>query len=453
MEQSMNPISFDEFFHNAPPSINLDAIRREWLALSAPYDVNQWRLPLPLWAQRFYNDSGDQTWEILQQEPTLANLSKPICIYIHTPFCSSKCGFCDSYSFRLKNHKAERIEQYIDYLCAELRMWSALGNLRHCPVSTVHIGGGTPTYLGEAGLTRLVEWCRESFAITPATEWALESTIESLTPGMIATMHDLGYRRLHIGVQSLETKVRAEIGRRNTPAEVLNCITKTLAMGWIVSVDLICGLPFQTLKGHIEGIEALIAAGVDGFSLYELLIYPQNHKWAVKNSLIQRNHLPNYFLFQAGAHVLADHGYGKNLFNHWVNARDANIYFTFPTRGEDCLAVGALADGVFGNYHYRHLGYALYLKAAQVGFPGLAGGLRRTALEDRIFPLTTAILSGRVPPGYTPYFQLPGANGVPLIEHWLANALIETTPNGGLQLTTNGSWFAGNIVEEINQFI
>lgn len=150
----------------------------------------------------------------------------------------------------------------VDHLCYELRLWSEQGNLHRRPVSTVHLGGGTPTFLGETGLTRVVECCRECFHVSSDTEWALEATVESLTTGMIAAMHALGFRRLHIGVQSLEDPVRAEIGRRRPAAEVLEKVEATLARGWVVSVDLLCRLPLQTLEGFVAGIETLTAAGV-----------------------------------------------------------------------------------------------------------------------------------------------------------------------------------------------
>jgi coproporphyrinogen III oxidase-like Fe-S oxidoreductase len=439
----MNPGPFDDYFRHAPPALNLDELRREWLALEAPYDVNRWRLPLPPWAERGYDQTGPQAWDMLRHdlaESSAADAAKPLCIYLHVPFCSRKCGFCDSYSFKLGGHQADAIQQYVDRLCYELRLWSAQGSLSKRPVSTVHMGGGTPTFLGEAALTQLVECCRECFAISPATEWALESTVEALTPGMIATMHTLGYRRLHIGVQSLQDPVRAEIGRHRSRADVLECIESTLALGWIVSVDMVCGLPFQTFEGFIDDLETLITAGINGFSLYELLIYPQNRRWAESHNLTRRSHVSNFFMLTAGASLLETRGFGKNLFNHWADARDANIYFTFPTRGEDLLAVGTIADGVFGDYHYRHPRYAPYLRESQAGLPGLIGGLRRNALEKRVQPLTTSILSGFIE---SPL--LPDS----LATRWLQNALVKPDPRGGLALTYSGAWFAGNLIADV----
>ncbi len=448
----INSEVFNTFFHNAPAGLDIEALRQDWLALHPAYDVGNSVLPLPLWAQRPYDNSSHEAWEFLRNSLNLADPAKPFCIYLHIPFCSIKCDFCDSYSFKLGSHQAERISEYVNRLCYEMRLWSEQGNLRHRPVSTVHMGGGTPTFLGEAGLSQLVECCKECFAVSPDTEWALESTVASLTPSMIETMHDLGYRRLHIGVQSLQNRVRDAIGRQRTSNEVLERIEAALAREWVVSVDLICGLPHQTLAGFIADIEVLVGLGINGFSLYELQIYPQNYKWAEKHGLTARNHIPNYFLFLAGTSVLEGQGYTKNLFNHWADTRDKNIYFTFPTRGEDLLAVGCIADGVFGDYHYRHPRYAPYLRSSHSGRPGLEGGLQQNVFEKRLQPLTTAILSGTIAPDLLPSVQIPTANSEALlIERWLACKLVKADTNDSLRLTANGSWFAGNILAELNE--
>ena len=437
----------DAWLRHVPRSVDAETIRRAWRALSRPYDVNSWRLPLPVWAQRPLEESGREAWQTLGADLSRAASAPGICIYIHVPFCTSKCGFCDSYSFRLGSHREERVAEYVGLLCEELRQWAELGRLRDRPVSTVHLGGGTPTCLGEEGLARLVACCRAGFNTSVETEWALEATVESLTPGMIDALHDLGFRRLHVGVQSLEDPARVAIGRRRPSAEAVEKVAATKARGWVVSVDLLCGLPNQTLTGFIGGIETLIDAGVDGFSLYELLIYPQNRRWAQEHDLTERDHLPNFLMFLAGANVLESHGYGRNLFNHWAGPRDRNVYFTFPTRGEDCLAIGPIADGVFGDYHYRHLRYAPYLEAARSGQPGLEGGLRRTAVETRMQPLVTELLSGRLASEEWPDLRDP--EGDRLLDRWQANALVETDAAGDHRLTASGAWFAGNLVAEL----
>ncbi len=439
------------FNQDCPPNL-LDTARIEqaWSALRGDYDINGWKLPLPFWGHRGYDHVGDQAWDVLQDDLQRESSGRAMCIYMHVPFCSSKCSFCDSYSFALGSGQAERKAQYVDTLCAELDLWSRVGDLNRRAVSSVHLGGGTPTFLGEELLSRLVYRCIDQFNVSDQTEWALESSASALTPGMIAAMQALGFRRLHVGVQTLEDPVRRRIGRRQPAAEVLRVIRETVGLGWIVSVDLIVGLPGQTVTGVLDGLQALLDAGVSGVSLYELLIYPQNQKWAARHNLLERDHLPNYLMFQAAAQVLEARGLRKNLFNHWADERDRNVYFTFPLRGEDLLAAGCLADGVFGDYHYRHYGYAEYQRIAGSVRPGLMGGLRRSAHEKMLHPLILAVQSARIgAPAAAQIAALAAPGGRPLLEHWLAHGLVEPGARGEYHLTTNGSWFAGNMIAEL----
>ncbi|MGA2471705.1 MAG: radical SAM protein [Solirubrobacteraceae bacterium] len=428
--------------------VDVESVQAQWDALAPPYDVERWLIPLPLWATRDYDHDGPAAWDVLRTDLALADPDRPLCIYIHVPFCSTKCHFCDSYSFRLPSTRDGEKQRYVRQLCDELRLWSEQGSLASRPVSTVHLGGGTPTFIGTDLLGELCECCRSHFNTSPSTEWALESTAHSLTPEMIDAMGEFGFDRLHIGVQSLEDPVREIIGPRCPADEALGRIAETLGLGWIVSVDMVCGLPLQTIPSFARDIETLIAMGVDGVSLYELLIYPQNRRWAAAQHLTGRSHLVNYLTFQLAAAILERNGYRKNTFNHWAGSRDDNRYFTFPARDEDCLAVGTIADGVFGEYHFRHPRYAAYLRAASASSPGLEGGLRRTAYESEMHALTVAITSGRIPKNLMPYL-LERANGAPLRDSWVALRLVAETDDGGLSLLANGSWFAGNMIKDL----
>lgn len=442
----------NEYLKQLSSVVDVDHIRHQWMSLSPPYDVDNWMLPLPLWAKRSFDLSPSAAWQALKTELQISDPQKPFCIYIHIPFCTKKCDFCDSYSFKVGSHKEEVIKKYVDRLCDELILWSEQGNLSDRPVSTVHLGGGTPNFVGSAALKRILECCKTNFNVSPQTEWALEATVEALSPETIDVMDELGFRRLHVGVQSLQEDVRSVIGRRRPSHEVLEKIHNILELDWIVTVDLLCGLPFQTIDSLITDIKTLAAAGVNGFSLYELLIYPQNARWAQRHQLVNRSHLPNYFAFQAGALILEELGYEKNLFNHWADDRDKNIYFTFPTRKEDCLAIGTIADGIFGNLHYRHPKYAPYMRTSKLGFPGLEGGLRQTAYENLLNPFITAILSGWIKSDVISQFaKLANDQTEFLLDHWQKLNLVEARANSGLRLTANGSWFAGNMVSEVTQ--
>jgi oxygen-independent coproporphyrinogen-3 oxidase len=434
-----------------PPEVDWDAIQAEWAMLQPPYDIDARRLPLPVWARRGLSENGPATWAAVRAELSQTSPQKAFCIYIHIPFCAQKCAFCDCYSFRLGQRQAEHIEKYVAALEREIRLWSQAGTLAQRPVSTVHFGGGTPAFIGETAFQRLVDSVHHNFNTDTRTEWALETTSSELTEGMFDLLASLGFTRLHLGVQSLDDAIRQRLNRREPATTVMGKLSKALSLGWITSVDLIYGLPSQTLASLLDDIHALADLGMDGFSLYELQRSPNNRRFIEQNGLAYRERIIDYLLFQSAAQILAGLGYRKTLFNHFARARDANLYFTFPERGEDCLALGTIADGVFNDYHYRHPVYAAYRQVVTADFPGLQGGIRLSPRESQIAPLETAILSGRLPAGE--FAQILGRERAEsLLQHWADAGLITLDPQkaGQLRLTSSGSWFAGEMLAELD---
>jgi oxygen-independent coproporphyrinogen-3 oxidase len=435
----------DQLLRATPSGVDVDAIRQEWLALQPPYYIADRHLPMPVWARRPFTETGEQAWQTLCRDVPGMDPSRAFCIYVHVPFCASRCHFCDCYSFRLGAHQEQHINGYLDLLEREMRLWSGLGTLAARPVSTVHFGGGTPTFLGIRPFERLVRLCRTHFADGPETEWALESTVFDLAPEMLSFLRDLGFTRLHIGVQTLQDEVRQILNRRATGDAVLATIAGAIELGWIVSVDLVYGLPGQTLDGLLNDIRCLVSAGVNGFSLYELQLSSRNQKFAQQHGLDKRDRQLNYLLSLAAARLLVELGYRKTLFNHYADDRDTNLYFTFPARGEDCLALGTVADGYLSDYHYRHPEYAAYRRTVSESFPGLQGGLRRNGVENHLQPLTVAMLAGSIPPSL---FADPASRT--LRHDWERSRLLVGDPEtGNLCLTGNGSWFVGNMISDL----
>ena len=448
----MNALFFDQFFEGTPPGLALEPIRAAWQALPAGRVIEQRRPPVPIWARRGLTETGPEAWTAVQATAATVDPARPLCIYVHVPFCARKCAFCDCYSFRLEQHVEREVSSYLGRLEHELELWSRVPGLARRPVSTVHLGGGTPTFLGRPGLTRLCRALRAHFAVGPQTEWALESTSSELEPAVFSALAELGFARLHVGVQSLETAARQAIGRREPAAAVLDKLAHALSLGWVVSVDLIYGLPGQTLAGWLADLSTLAAAGVDGLSLYELQVSPRNRAFAQQHGCLgPEARWGNYLLLQAASQTLAARGYRKTLFTHFAGARDHDLYFRFPERGEDCLALGAIADGVFGDYHYRHPEYAAYLRSVGADFPGLQGGLRRTPRENQLWPLEVAVLSARLASDVL--VAVLGANQAQaMLEAWEAGGLIAIQANGtGWALTANGSWFAGEMLAELGR--
>jgi coproporphyrinogen III oxidase-like Fe-S oxidoreductase len=440
---------FDRFFRSAPAEVDAESIRQAWLALPSAYQIDDRHLPLPVWARRGLTESGEQAWHTLRRDLGGAGAALPYCIYVHIPFCASRCAFCDCYSFAVRKHRERFVERYLDLLAQEMRLWSGLDGLAGRPVSTVHFGGGTPTFLDRGGFGRLVRGVQDHFGTDTHTEWALETTSSEFDDGMMSALGEWGFTRLHMGVQSLEDGVRDIIGRREPARVVLDKIARAVEAGWIVSVDLILGLPRQTLEGVVGDISGLEGVGVDGFSLYELQRSSRNRRFIARHGLAEQGRLGAYFLMQAASRLLAGLGYRKTLFNHFARERDTNLYFTFPERGEDCLALGTIADGVFGDYHYRHPEYKAYAQGVGGTSPGLEGGLRRTKQESQLFPLEVALLAARLPPSL--FCGVLGSRRAERLLRWWQEATLVTpcADPDALALTGNGSWFVAQMMGDL----
>jgi oxygen-independent coproporphyrinogen-3 oxidase len=288
---------------------------------------------------------------------------------------------------------------------------------------------------------------RERLGISAGTEWAIESRTSLLAGEHLDRLRRWGFRRLHVGIQTLEDEARKLIGRREPGETAARRVASALAAGFTVSADILFGLPRQTLCGLIATLDRLVALGVHGFSLYSLHVSARNRRFLERIVDPAAGPLRDYVLFQAASQCLARNGYRKNHFTHFARIEDRNLYYTHPQREEDLLGLGPTADGVFGSYHYRHPELEEYLRGAGNGGVALEGGLRESPLERRIRPAAAQLMGGRVSAE-----ALQAAGATSLLEPWSRCALIEGEPAGtGFSLTANGSWFVSDMLDELSQ--
>ena len=434
------------YLKELPSDINADAIISQWEAVHNVYSIADRTMPSPVWAERDFDDNGLEAWQRLQREIPSNDATGAMAMYIHVPFCDRRCGFCDCYSLPLGEHQREKNEdQYTQALFAEMAAWAQIVPLAQRPVSTIHFGGGTPNCLHPDRFAQIVDRCRQYFHIIPETEWALESTSSLLTEQHLRHLQSLGFTRLHIGVQTLEEPLRYRLGRRETGHAILQKISQSLKLGFITSVDIIYGLPGQTAKSLINTLKLLIDVGIHGVSLYRLNRSRRNQNFLKKFRDFPNDVLHDYVLFQIANQMLGQAGYRKNHFTHFALPEDRNLYYTHAKRGEDLLALGPTADGVFGDYHYRHSEYQLYVSGLYSEIPVLEGGLAETPTELSLRPVITALMTGSVTQLMIEEFPLEF-----LLERWTEAALL-TKFHHTYMLTANGSWFISTMISELKR--
>jgi len=201
---------------------------------------------------------------------------RPLSIYLHVPFCTTRCGYCDfnTYTAAELGPGASRTS-YVDTAIAELDLAVRVLGPDAPEVSTVFVGGGTPTLLPPADLGRLVTAVRQRFGLTGDAEVTTESNPESVTAEDLVRLRQVGFTRISFGMQSAVPHVLAVLDRVHSPGRVAQAVVDARCAGFDqVSLDLIYGTPGESEADWETSLDAALAARPDHVSAYALIVEP-----------------------------------------------------------------------------------------------------------------------------------------------------------------------------------
>ncbi len=188
-------------------------------------------------------------------------------IYIHVPFCMSKCNYCAFYSFACRTPDWQ---QYANNICSELRFWSE--KLGHVDIPTIFFGGGTPSLMPVQVFEQIINCVNSCFKVDENCEITLESNPKTLDNNKLKDFVSIGMNRLSVGVQSLHDTELQFLGRRHTVSDAIKLLDNAQNIGLHVSADFIYGLPNQDVKSVIDLCHNINNLGLQHVSLYELTI-------------------------------------------------------------------------------------------------------------------------------------------------------------------------------------
>jgi putative oxygen-independent coproporphyrinogen III oxidase len=192
-------------------------------------------------------------------------------IYVHVPFCATRCGYCDFNTYTAGELGGATPEGWLAAVRAELAL--AAGVLGDVTVDTVFVGGGTPSLLGGAGLVAVLDGVRDNFALAPGAEVTTEANPESTSPELFERIHAAGYTRVSLGMQSVAPAVLRILDRTHSPGRALQAAAEALAAGFEhVNLDLIYGTPGESDDDLLRSVDAALSAGVDHVSAYALVV-------------------------------------------------------------------------------------------------------------------------------------------------------------------------------------
>jgi putative oxygen-independent coproporphyrinogen III oxidase len=202
---------------------------------------------------------------------------RPFGVYVHVPFCASRCGYCDFVTFTATELGGRATQDgYAAAAIAELRLAASVLDGRRPPVETVFFGGGTPTLLPAADLVAMLAAIDDTLGLAPGAEVTIEANPDSVDPASLAILRAGGFERISFGMQSAVTHVLAVLERTHQPDRVSVAVAEARAAGFErVNLDLIYGTPGERPEDWSRTLDTALATGCDHVSAYALTIEPR----------------------------------------------------------------------------------------------------------------------------------------------------------------------------------
>ena len=238
-----------------------------------------------------------------------------ISLYVHVPFCQTKCPYCD---FNTYQGIENLMSSYLDALLAEITTWGrALG---HPPVNTIFFGGGTPSYLPDGALGQIISSAGQAFSIRDDAEITAEANPGDLTPARANSLLAQGCNRLSIGVQSLDNDLLNLLGRRHDADQAIAAFRTVRDAGFDnVNLDLIYGLPRQSLAQWQDTLQRLAALEPAHISLYCLTVEEGTplHRWVERGDVPHPDPDAAADMYQLARELLGSLGYHHYEISNW----------------------------------------------------------------------------------------------------------------------------------------
>ncbi len=309
---------------------------------------------VPAWNHDF--DAHDYV-TALKTASTSSNA--PIALYVHIPFCEERCWYCGCNVVISK--KPDIVIEFLEHIALELAMAAKeLGNSR--TVSQLHWGGGTPTYLTPEQMEQLFASIAQYFTLLPTAEVAIEVDPRVTTEAHMNTLHRLGFNRISMGVQDLSADVQEAIGRNQSLEQTQQMMDWSRAAGFeSINIDLIHGLPKQTVEGWSGTIRSAIELSPERFAIYSYAHLPKSLKHQAK---IASEALPDqdtkYQLIAIARKLLMEAGYVPIGMDHFakpddelaIAMKEGRLYRNFmgytTVVAEEMVGIGPSAIGRIG---------------------------------------------------------------------------------------------------------
>jgi oxygen-independent coproporphyrinogen-3 oxidase len=328
------------------------------------YDVSGPRYTSYPTADRFVEAFGEPQLKQWLAKRNIGGFSQPLSLYVHLPFCENVCYYCACN--KVVTRDRGRSAKYIKYLEKELALFAPLvGESRS--IAAMHWGGGTPTFLSRDEMSALVRAIESTFARERKTEYSIEVDPRSAEPGCMAFLAGLGFNRVSLGVQDFDPAVQRAVHRVQSVETTRRVMAEARASGFhSVNLDLIYGLPKQTLDSFNRTLDEVLLLDPDRIALYNYAHLPKLFK---PQRRIAEAELPSpeqkLQLMTLAIGRLTRAGFFYIGMDHFAKADDelaaaqtlgqlSRSFQGYSTQGGDLIGLGMSAIGQIGPSYYQH---------------------------------------------------------------------------------------------------
>ena len=278
------------------------------------------------------------------------NMSDTIGVYIHIPFCRSKCYYCDFFSGKAKE---EDFDKYTALLKERIKYW---GNISKETVSSVYIGGGTPSILGAERLCDILTAVEKSFKVSSEAEITVEVNPESGKSLDFNKLRKVGFNRISIGMQSSHESELKALGRIHSPEDVRITVKAAKDGGFKnISLDIMMGIPNQTLTSLKKSIDFCAFCGVTHVSSYILKIEPGTKLYSEKEKLSLASEDETTELYLSAVDYLERLGYNQYEISNFAVPTFESRHNTLYWKCGEYIGIGPSAHSFYKGkrFHYE----------------------------------------------------------------------------------------------------
>ena len=274
-------------------------------------------------------------------------------LYIHIPFCVTKCKYCDFNSFKIDLN--EKIK-YLNYLGEEMKLYKE--EIKNREIDSVFVGGGTPSILNENEINILFEKIKENFNIKSNAEITMECNPGTLTLNKLNVMKKSGVNRLSIGLQAVQNHHLKYIGRIHTFEEFEKNYHDAKQMGFDnINIDLMYALPNQSREDWMESLEKVVKLNPTHISAYSLILEENTELFKMYErdefNLLDEN--TDIEMYEYTIDYLKSHGYNQYEISNYAKDNFECKHNVLYWKCEEYVGIGASASGYFNGIRYNNI--------------------------------------------------------------------------------------------------